>query len=49
MLPMSEQGTNRYLVVHADADPGGDYGEERNWAESAGAEFRLTNASRKRP
>ena len=44
MLPMSEQAANRYLVVHADADAGGDYGEERSWVESAGAEFRLTNA-----
>jgi len=41
---MSEKTTNRYLVVHADADAGGDYGEERSWVESAGAEFRLNNA-----
>jgi D-3-phosphoglycerate dehydrogenase len=41
---MSEQVTNRHLVVHADADPGGDYDEERTWVESAGAEFRPTNA-----
>lgn len=44
MLPMNEKGTNRYLVVHADADSGGDYAEERRWAESAGAELRLSNA-----
>ena len=41
---MSEKATDRYLVVHADADAGGDYGEERSWVESAGAEFRLNNA-----
>lgn len=44
MLPMTEKATNRYLVIHADADPGGDYAEERSWAESAGAELQLTNA-----
>ncbi|HJX62064.1 MAG TPA: C-terminal binding protein [Dehalococcoidia bacterium] len=41
---MAEKTTDRYLVVHADADAGGDYGEERTWVESVGAEFRLTNA-----
>ncbi len=44
MLPMAEKTADRYLVVHADADAGGDYDEERTWVESAGAEFRLTNA-----
>ena len=44
MLPMTEKATNRYLVIHADADPGGDYAEERSWVESAGAELQLTNA-----
>jgi len=44
MLPMNDKTTNRYVVVHADADADGDYTEERTWIESAGAEFRLTNA-----
>ena len=44
MLPMNEKTTDRYLVVHADADAGGDYTEERTWIESVGAEFRLTDA-----
>ena len=44
MLPMTEKTAESYLVVHADADPGGDYGEERTWVESVGAEFRLTSA-----
>jgi D-3-phosphoglycerate dehydrogenase len=44
MLPMTDKATDRYLVVHADADSGGDYSEERNWAESAGADLRLTDA-----
>jgi D-3-phosphoglycerate dehydrogenase len=41
---MTEKATNRYLVIHADADRGGDYAEERSWVESAGAELQLTNA-----
>jgi D-3-phosphoglycerate dehydrogenase len=41
---MAEKMTDRYLVVHADADAGGDFGEERTWVESVGAELRLTNA-----
>jgi len=44
MHPMAEKTSGRYLVVHADADPGGDYGEERVWVESVEAEFRLTTA-----
>jgi D-3-phosphoglycerate dehydrogenase len=44
MLAMAEKTTDRYLVVHADADAGGDFGEERTWVESVGAELRLTNA-----
>lgn len=44
MLPMTEKTTDRYLVVHADAEASGDYGEERTSVESVGAEFRLTNA-----
>ena len=48
MLPMTEKPTNPYLVIHADADPGGDYGEERSWVESVGAEFRLTNGDQEK-
>ena len=44
MLPMAGKTTDRYLVIHADADAGGDYGAERTSVESAGAELRLTNA-----
>jgi D-3-phosphoglycerate dehydrogenase len=43
MLAMIEK-TERYLVVHADADAGSDFSEERTWVESVGAEFRLTMA-----
>lgn len=44
MLPMAEKAADRYLVIHADADPNGDYAEERSWVESVGGELRLTNA-----